>query len=819
MTKDFSKYNKVIEKFRGKVLTPNFEVQFTEATKSIVKTERFLLKMELKRLAQPCVRLIDLRGLVDGECRGYEYNGRTHYLDDIAIQVFEDSIAQYKGYTIGAFEATTNTKNNFRVIHQREKVIMPITAIETPVDKIIEKKHYPASRFSFGPYFNRCEERMNFAISFEVAFVNQGVFECVSSDISGRGCKFRLKSAKKVLIGEEITIRFIGLEQEYEFGGIKTFSYLVRNVQHLDGVQLIGAEREFDVDKQKDSFYRFLSGFIQGNKRRYKINLDNTISALKARTFEQFLLPKINELPVFLSNEFEGGNDGLTAKYALTCHDNRLTYEYWQDEKKQSTLHYLLSPERRAQLLSSKKQGKKLIVYSFVHQAKGQSYFYTADQLQLIEHHSFSQQFLTFAASKPSFGIFQLSLIECEHEHAYSPLTLADSIEKKDVYLNDKPSKDVTETLAQLPYIVVINELTSPSLVKQYQGLLADNIDTEKLKIFGHKRIPAKISVVPVGINYNNQRKEPRFYYKTPVSVEADKVKWQGKSHDFSVSGMKIELEKPAILRKGEIVYLTFPNLQKITSSFELASLPYEVMRINKAKTIINLRIYVEQHKHIGRSFFKLLIEKNKAKLTADEYVMMTAGLAKSLRNVYSRSMLSMAVAIQTSGSRYKFDAFTASVNNNNELLAMMKETSNQEGKYNLYPLLSHNVAINFIGPELKQLQSNDKPVTEELYIAFDEQASSIENAIVTMRSMELVSAQSKKIFIQNAIKKGRFFCVQIKLFRVDKPDLKYLNPELSYVSAYAIHRGKVLEQDVYSVAGMVQFSDISEEAIIRYKF
>ena len=53
--------------------------------------------MELKRLAQPCTRLIDLRGLVDGECKTYEYNERPHYLDDVAIKVFEENVAYYGG--------------------------------------------------------------------------------------------------------------------------------------------------------------------------------------------------------------------------------------------------------------------------------------------------------------------------------------------------------------------------------------------------------------------------------------------------------------------------------------------------------------------------------------------------------------------------------------------------------------------------------------------------------------------------------------------------------------------------------------------------
>ncbi|WP_448247076.1 PilZ domain-containing protein [Thalassotalea agariperforans] len=810
MIKDFSKYAKIINNFRGEVLSHGFDAKFAAATKQLPKSESFLLKMELKRLAQPCTRLIDLRGLVDGECKTYEHNDRPHYLDDIAIKVFEENVAYYGGYTFGVYEAVTNTENNFRVIYQREK--SNTAAIQNVDAKQIEKTQYPAKLYNFGPYYNRIEERMNFAIPFEVT-IGKEKTECVSSDLSVNGCKFRLTKPIKLAIGDTINIRFIGLEQDFQFDDEKGYSYEIKNIQQIERSQLIGTERIYSGDKNRDSFRRFLLGFIQGNKRRYKINLDNTINALQSRTFEQYLLPKINELPVF----FTKNKEQLIPRYALTCHDNRRTFEYWSNESKQSTLYCLFTPERIEKLLKAQKLGKPLIVYSFIHENNGQSYFYTADDKQLAEDLVFMKQFLGFAAAKNSFAITQLSLLDVEQSYAHSPITLSESLEKKDAYLNEPFSKDVLEIIANLAAIGVVTDITTDSLIEEYRQFSFEGILTDKLKRFGHKRQPLEQPVDAVGINYSNHRNEPRFFYTTPVVVEADKVTWKGTSKDFSISGMKVELEKSAVLMKGDIVYLTFPNLQKITSSFELAKLPYEVMRINKAKTIVNLRVHVKQHQHIGRSFFKLLIEKNKDKLTADEYVMMTPGLAKSLRNIYSRTMLSSAVVIQTSGSRYKFEALTSS-KVDSPFISAMNQLSDKRGAYNLYPLLKNHIIENVISQNLKKQQVGDAPFTEVLYIAIDSSLESLEKAVITKVSSELASAKLKQMFISNALKKGLFFCIEIKVFRVDKPDIKHLNPELSYVGSYAIHRGKQLEQEIYSVAGMMQFYDITQEAMLKHK-
>ena len=233
---------------------------------------------------------------------------------------------------------------------------------------------------------SRSEERMNFAIIIKVTLVGGGSFECTSSDISVNGCKFRVNGFKPIKIGMQLTLRFTGLEEEFQFGGDSEFVYEVKNLTTLDNMQLVGVKRVVEEKSRPDGFRQFLLGFIQGNKRRYKINLDNTISALQSRSFEQYALPKSNELPIFI----EKNADILTPKYALTCNNNQSLYQYWQDEQRFSTLYCLITPERINRLKKSSVSGKSLLVFSFVHKSQGKAYFYTADELQLAEDEELS---------------------------------------------------------------------------------------------------------------------------------------------------------------------------------------------------------------------------------------------------------------------------------------------------------------------------------------------------------------------------------------------------------------------------------------------
>ena len=811
MTKDFSKFQKIIDQFRGEALKKTFDADFAAATAGLQKTEKFLLKMELKRLASPCTRLIDLRGLVDGECRTYEYDEKIHFLDELAIKSFEENVAYYGSYTFGVYEAVKNTKNNFRVIYQNEKSSAQTGPPLTEEQPIFEKVQYPATFYQFGHYKDRSEERMNFVIPLEITFDNNETIEASSSDLSVNGCKLRFKSAVTVEEGDILRIRFVGLEQEFQFGVDSHFSYEVCTVLSDNKNHLVGVKRL--NDQVDDSFSQFLAGFIKGNKRRYKINLDNTISALQARTLEQYVLPKSNELPIFI----EQSQQGLLPRYALTSNNSQSIYQYWQDEQRRSTLHYLLKETRLAYLKSGSVTHKTLLVYSFVHSNKGQSFFYSADEQELKSNEEFASQFLAFAAAKPSFTISQLSYLPVEPQHANSSFTLSNTLSKKNAYLNAPLSNDVIATFENIPAIVVVNDITNEQVRNEYKGLSYENINKELLKTFGHKRTTQTLDIDELGINYKNHRQEPRFKYKTPAIIESAEVKCSGFSHDFSTLGLKIELETTTSFSKGDIVNLSFPALQKITSAFDLNQLPYEIVHINKKKTIINLRVYVKKHQHIGRSFFKLLIEKNKDKLTTDEYANMSPDLAKALRTVYANCSTTQTLIVQTSGSRYKIESI-ASGSDNSDLLAKMLQLSNRNNFYNLYPLLNNSQASSLVNASLKKMQSGDQPIENTLFIAINDEVEQVEKAVTTQLSSELNSVDEKKVFIKDALKKGSFFCINTQLSRTNEPDMDYLNPELDYISGYAIHRGKQLEQEIWSVAGVIQLTDITKETLFRYK-
>ncbi len=819
MNKDFRKHHKIIDNFRGEVNKTNFEANYSAVTEHLNKTEKFLLKMELKRLSGTCTRAIDLRGLVNGECQLFDFQGQSHFLDDVAISTFKENVAMYGGYTFGVYEVVKNAKNSFRNIYQNEQT-SPTTIEDKDKDNnkkpVIEKLQYPAKLHLLANYPNRTEERMNFAIPITLTIVNKQQILTTSIDLSVKGIKFKLINELFLFKGDQLTIGFTGLEQEFQFSKDSFFYFEVRNVVRDSGTQIIGCQR-IDIPKN-DSFQHFLVGYIQGNKRRYKINLDNSLLALQARSIEQYALVKLNELVIFMHST---NVNKTSPRYALTTKNNQKLYQYWRDEKKRSALHYLINADRLQRLKVLQQQGKSLLVFSFIHQHKGHKFFYTVDEGQVKHDNAFFMQFLAFAASKGTFAITALKSHEIDPAQAYSPFTLSTAITKQQNYLNPPLTEEVVDIIANLPYVITAVDVTDSSEISDYQDLGYAGIDLERLKIFGHKYDDNDNRVDEITLGYGHQRQEVRFKYQTPAIIECEALHWSGQSADFSVSGLKVDLENPSVLSKGDIVYLTFPKLQKITSAFDLKQLPYKVIRISKDKKVVNLRVSVKEHQHIGRSFFKLLIDKNKNKLTPDEYAMLIPGLSGALRTLYAVNMAIPTAMVQSSGSRYKLETLVAGqygYQSHKNLLSVMLRLSDRHGYYNLYPLLGDLQVRNLLDQQMKKLVASDTAISKLIYIAINPSITDIDKSVTIKQVSEFNTPLMRRFFIKKSLKEGDFYSLQLKLSRSDEAHMEHLNPELAYIGSYAIHRGKQLEQDIYSVAGVVQLIDVTQETLLRHE-
>ena len=60
-------------------------------------------------------------------------------------------------------------------------------------------------------------------------------------------------------------------------------------------------------------------------------------------------------------------------------------------------------------------------------------------------------------------------------------------------------------------------------------------------------------------------------------------------------------------------------------------------------------------------------------------------------------------------------------------------------------------------------------------------------------------------------------FIFRLYVSRTGRPDIDYLSNELKYVSQYALHKAKDLEEALWAVAGVGDVIDITDEALTHF--
>ncbi|MBY0419507.1 MAG: PilZ domain-containing protein, partial [Pararheinheimera sp.] len=650
-----------------------------------------------------------------------------------------------------------------------------------------------AQLIRFAGYSVRSEERMNFSIDIEVVLQDEERFPATTSDLSVSGCKIKIPLAVELTAGQKVAIFFRGLEQEFALGINNGIPYQVIDSEAADKSYYVRLKRLPLADEK--GFSEFLYHFIHGNKRRYKVNLDNTYEAVFIKGYEQFYLPRISSLPVFLAV-----NEGkATPACVLTTENNRHLLHYFQDERQQSLLPQLLHVRRLKQCLAKEAQEHSTVLYTFTHAAKGKLFFYSATTEELIQNPELKSVFFGFGAAKPSFRAFRMSVLRTIAAHAHSPLSLPNSADQEVQKLNQPPTPLISNFIRHLRYIVALTDISTAQSSGMYKAMPYDAALLNQLKVFGHAKLEQSAPIESASVQYVNLRSESRFLYKTTVLLERDKGgDIQSFSRDFSSKGLQLECAEPVGYSKGDTVQISLPELQKITTKHQLSGLPYEVMAVSKNKLIMNMRVIDPTNDHPGKIFFQQLINNNRSKLTMAEETPKFPGLGLALRNMYVKALDTFAFYVHRQGVRYNLDvvAMGAKASALHKLLAQFSE---EPDSISMLPLLKNNATNLQFANQLKKMKRQEVPFSYEMFLRFTPDQDNIEQSFEAKFDFDFQLQSGKKAFVDHVVSHDLLFAFKIFLSRTGRPDTEHIAKELGYVSTYAIHKAKALEEELWS--------------------
>ncbi|MEZ7861564.1 MAG: PilZ domain-containing protein [Aeromonadaceae bacterium] len=782
---DAEKPHPLLEQLLPLLYESDFDTLFANLTQGESNNTRFLLKMELKRLAAPCVRSIDLRARHNAV--SFVHSGIQHFMTPEDIEVFHAALTTYHGqYTLGVYEAV--------MAAQKERLQQDAQQEDDPQH---DPTRFELDAIHFASYYHRREERMHFSSPVILRLGDHQTIQAKTSDISPGGLRLLMSEPVPFEVGDLCQITFTGLQKEAPAAVIEEPVYYQILGEELRDNRFWLKLLRADADPELD---RYLHHFIEANKLRYRVSIDYLLSSVEVKGYEQYYLPRMTGLPLFF-----GKDPAARLLHVLKSENNQPVLEYWRDERNIDRLSGLFNPLRMERLLAQPQSHKQCWIYCFTHTVRSHIYFFSATSDEL-EHSGLRDLFFTVGAKRPSWRVFKLDLeaIQLNEQGLKSLINIED--------LPPAHVASVEQQLAQFGYVGQLTAIDDDAHRPDYLAEAPSDPKANQLHMFAHDLEVPEFELEL--LHYVQLRKERRYLHKSAIAVKHGAQTLVGWTRDISTQGLQIELEQPLACQNGDIIRLTLPKLQALTREMKLDSLPYKVVHSNAAHTVLNLSIHGEAETHIGRRFFQLLIDSNPDKLKLARELKRLSGMARALRNLFTYHLFN--TPLYLSKNKPNRLGMIGCIDKPRAMQSLLSDSA-IEKPFNVMPLFQGDLLKRILLIPLRQLHRNDAPRHCEVFISRQHDRQG--NLCYTSKlESDFPTTEAKRQFVRQARQQGRFYSVRLHLSRTGRPDIDFIAGELDYVAKYAIHKARQLEDSLWSIIGICDMMDTTQATLFRLK-
>jgi hypothetical protein len=782
-------HSALIEQLKPMLMEPDFQEIFAQLTADESNSTRFLIKMELNRLAAICTRIMDMRGKTELECQEITLGGINHYLDEPSQKALLQALPLYRNkYTLGVYEHVLNAHKKYRNKLLKKQLDGEDTG----------SNEFTVPGVVLGSYFSRCEERMNYSIKVLMSQPGLNEFIGTTLDLSVKGARIRIDAKQTLDTDHPIRIKLTALNEDIYFEDLQQgVDYQVVDVQNKDDSAILRLKR-LGGSERLDTLLKEL---IDDFKFRYKLDVNDVLVTATGLGFERHYLPLCKHLPLYLSQDSQGYN----ISYELQSVGSADIQGYFKDENGTSQLDNMLTSKRLSDLINNESDPNHRLFFSFTHIAKGRIHFYSASRAELLATHT-QALFFGFGARKDSWRIFKLSVHEIDHTQHYKTSTLPGD--------EAQYSQETEHTLGQFSHVLQLSDLTTAQAKDHYQAWVYDN-EVNDLKTFAQQKV-SNSNYKRLSMTFSERRHEARYNFKTTVDISQGDKKATGLSCDISNRGLQIKLTEKIEFNAPATVRLSFPKLQAIAGNVQLSQLNYQLVHTHYNGTHLHLNALIGHTPHVGVEFMNKLIKHNKDKLEQlCEHNGAQKELADGMKNLLTRKLAGVPFFIEKTfkSGRMACIGIGTKLDEISHLFAAGTEESLQ---YNLSPLLENGVFKRQLLDQCKQMKHQYELRFFEVFIEVKHHSRGL-ISLTTRLAEELSEKKNQINYIKAAKKAGQFLALRVYISAAEKADLNYIRRELEYVASQAKHKATQLESRLNDIIGVGELLDITQEVIGRY--
>lgn len=758
------------------------ESDFNELLDNILFGEstsnKFLIKMELNRLATPCQRILDLREKVTEPCNLYEQDAIKHYLTKPTIQVLKNNIDLYGFYTVGVFEAVLDY-----IAQQKE-----IQNTQLQSKSITPAKKEQCELLALSKKNKRGAARMYFVSEISATTSDGQEFQGQTSNISSTGIKIKFKGDIHLTDGSTITVTFIGLTHEYNDQALRKpiNCNLIKQEYDTDNCRYL----YLNFDGKNAKFTDFISEFIRLNQYKYKIDVHYYYQLAKISALKHAYLAKMSCLPLFLD-----ANAPSPFIFALENNDNKHQLAEWLNEGN-NHLSFLFNELRFFKLIKQLTQRQGTTVYSFTHVANGKQYFLCATEEDLIEQ-GLKELFIHTGSVKPSWRVYRLTLCPFTYQSGN----------------NHDITESTPDIFNQITHIATLQPLTQATAFNIEKSLNSN--DTSPLNKFVHHPGKEVDSASTFSLFSSELRKEERYQYKSGVIVSDKNGQYSGQIVDFSCSGLKVKLNQISSFSIATELTVNLTELQKLSTTFPLSKLRYKVVRTS-ANNLLHLQVCEQQTLDICQQFFSILIRNNAKHFTCQPLLEKKQPLQKQLIEIAEESFINAVFFVKKIATRPAI-CFSAIDIPDHPLHTLFSLNSDNNQELNYYPIANNHIYERLVIEPFKESDNNELLKHAIIYIRAIKYGRK-KWKISSFLEEDFNSEQEKLTFIEESELNATFYALQFRLKRLPKIDLHCIESEMRAISRFAMHLTKRLEEELLAVEGMIEITDITADVLAALK-
>lgn len=812
-------------------------------------TFEFLQKLETSRLKRECVLMLDMRGKVPGVCQPYVHKDRVFYLDDASLAIFHAGMKENNGvFTVGAYEQIVFGDHTTRAIRQRAEAAnpprtslatAPVAAVNAPTSgqakglagEAAKAPAVPAEALqpeiiTYGYYHRRAEQRLEIStdVLIEISAIR---YLAKTKDISRRGTQLVLPYVPGVTVGVPAFLTYTALQQQATTS-LDRLAYVIVKCEEQGEQLILSLKRE--CDDLVDPVGSFLERFIEGNKKKYRINMEDEINSVVSLMYERIFAENTVSLPLFVCRK---NDDALALSFAIST-GNQCILSYFNNAQGISDLTFLSLPHRIKKYAELARQGgmQDVILVAFRHNKEPAGSVSTFCDFEVADSKAF-RDMLRFALWQKSCCIYKIRLC------AVQPL----NSRKLELYLrplyveSEQGETLLREKMGEVEVVLNMQEVTEATR----EGLLLADLANEEVTEKGLLEVIAAnardlgqsvwrglsryslaggeaqqvvesaqcVIPSPVIFGYLRRRSEERYVLQTEVEVEVNGKVLSAQSTDISRNGVGLMLAKVVPVQVGDVVLVTFTELQKMVSHIKLKKVRYVAMRIGATGSELGLVFDREEGNREIPGFFSDLIARNKNKLDKDLGDVLTEVTARIFESIYAENLMSIPFFLMK-GGRTGLALEKIALNDRPDPLVDFFRKKQGNG-FDFNPI-SDAKRVGRIAVQLrtKSNASGDaKP--DELILLMEQARSPTGTECVNVMAMhELQGSPRKQSLVQRILATPQHRVVKYVYWPLRHLNEVELDSMVEPISQHSRHKAQMIRDDIKRIVGLGEVVDIT---------